>query len=297
MKNIPKFLRDPFRSAWRLTLREITESQEDHVRSTRGWKLLMLLPRMLLYRPPRGGNASKQKLNQRFDDFAKGRWASLLEASRSSTEAATTAQHWRRRRHGTQTNEVEKRAAKALMMVQMGELSSARQALEGAELAPGTPATLAALRDPTRRPDQPRDPIPPALMDLVPRSFELDEVMFEVIQEGCCWGSVQHDHGTFETVVRVVQGHPFAVRCLPVACCCQHPSGGQGRFEVGTHDCLGKTRRRGQRDCGRRRDSTTYCSHHCSAVVEGSGGLHSTVPACPLEGRLRVHPPHTAGVV
>ena len=121
---------------------------------------------------------SKQKLNQRFDDFARGRWASLLEASRSSTEAATTAQHRRRRRHGAQTNDVEKRAAKALMMVQMGELSSARQALEGAELAPGSPATLAALRDPTRRPDQPRDPIPPALMDLVPRSFELDEVMF-----------------------------------------------------------------------------------------------------------------------
>ena len=64
------------------------------------------------------------------------------------------------------------------MMVQTGEFSSARQALEGAELAPGTPATLAALRDPTRRPDQPPDPIPPAVMELVPRSFELDEVMF-----------------------------------------------------------------------------------------------------------------------
>ena len=63
------------------------------------------------------------------------------------------------------------------MMVQMGELSSARQALEGAELAPGTPAT-AAFRDTTRRPDCPRDSIPPALMDLVPPLFELDEVMF-----------------------------------------------------------------------------------------------------------------------
>ena len=28
------------------------------------------------------------------------------------------------------------------------------------------------------------------------------------------------------------------------------------------------------------RDSTTYCSHHCSAVGEGSGGLHSTIPVC-----------------
>ena len=73
---------------------------------------------------------SKQKLNQRFDPFARERWA----------------QHRRRRRHGAHTNDVEKRAAKALMMVQMGELSFARQALEGAELAPGTLATLAALR-------------------------------------------------------------------------------------------------------------------------------------------------------
>ena len=130
MKNIPKFLRGPIRSALRLALREITESQEDHARSTRGWKLLMLLPRMLLFRLPRGGNVSKQKLNQRFDDFARGRWASLLEASRSSVEAASTAQHRRRRRHGAQPNDVEKRSAKALMMVQMCELSSARQAPE-----------------------------------------------------------------------------------------------------------------------------------------------------------------------
>ena len=171
---------------------------------------------------------SKQKLSQRFGDFARGRWASLLEASRTSAEAATTAQHRRRRRHGAQTNDVEERAAKALVMVQMGELSSAHQVLEGAALAPGTPATLAALRDPTRRVDQPRDPIPPALMDLVPRLFELDEVMFvknlRSSNGGCCWRSVQHDHGTLETVARVAQGHPFVVWCLPVACCCQYPS-------------------------------------------------------------------------
>ena len=54
MKNIPKFLRGPFRSALRLALREFTESEEDHTRSNRGWKLLLLLPRMLLHRPPRG---------------------------------------------------------------------------------------------------------------------------------------------------------------------------------------------------------------------------------------------------
>ena len=54
MMNIPRFLRGPFRSALRLALREVTTSQGDQVRSSRGWKLLMLLPRLLLFRPPRG---------------------------------------------------------------------------------------------------------------------------------------------------------------------------------------------------------------------------------------------------
>ena len=46
------------------------------------------------------------------------------------------------------------------MLVSLGELSSARQALEGAELAPRNQATLNALRDPTRRPPRARAPLP-----------------------------------------------------------------------------------------------------------------------------------------
>ena len=58
------------------------------------------------------------------------------------------------------TQDVEKRAAKVSMVVQLSEFSSAREALEGADLAPSTRATLAALRDPARRPEGPRYPIP-----------------------------------------------------------------------------------------------------------------------------------------
>ena len=43
------------------------------------------------------------------------------------------------------------RATRALSLVHMGELSAARQALEGASLAPGNLATLVMLTDPTRR--------------------------------------------------------------------------------------------------------------------------------------------------
>ena len=70
-----RFLRGPFRSALRFALLEIIASQGDQMRSSRGWKLLMLLPRLLLFRPPRGGNISKQKLSQRFQDFVEKRAA------------------------------------------------------------------------------------------------------------------------------------------------------------------------------------------------------------------------------
>ena len=44
-----------------------------HVFATRGWKLLLLLPRMILFRPPRGGNVSREKLESRIVAFHEGR--------------------------------------------------------------------------------------------------------------------------------------------------------------------------------------------------------------------------------
>ena len=62
------------------------------------------------------------------------------------------------------------------MLAQLGELSSARQALEGAELAAGNLETLEALR---RRPAQFRDPLPDSIVHHAPASeFELDEARF-----------------------------------------------------------------------------------------------------------------------
>ena len=59
-------------------------------------------------------------------------------------------------------------SARAQMLVQLGELSSGRQALEAAAVAPGTLQTLQALRDPSRRPRR----FEPAT------SLELDEGLF-----------------------------------------------------------------------------------------------------------------------
>ena len=57
----------------------------------------------------------------------------------------------------------------------MGEPSSARQALEGATLAPGNSDTLNQLKDPTRRPPRPREPLPHVVSHVPGRAFELDE--------------------------------------------------------------------------------------------------------------------------
>ena len=65
------------------------------------------------------------------------------------------------------------------MMVQLGEFSAGRQALEAAEIAPGTLPTLQALRDPSRRPPRPREDIPRELLEFEPATpLELDEGLF-----------------------------------------------------------------------------------------------------------------------
>ena len=50
------------------------ESPHDAVRQERGWKLFMLLPRMLPYRLRGGGLISKEKLVGPFQMFARGEW-------------------------------------------------------------------------------------------------------------------------------------------------------------------------------------------------------------------------------
>ena len=59
MKTVPQFLRGPFRNALRVAMDEAPEANQ--LRSERGWKLIMLLPRLMLFRPSRGGNVHKSK--------------------------------------------------------------------------------------------------------------------------------------------------------------------------------------------------------------------------------------------
>ena len=123
MRSVPHILRGGFRLALRVACQEILAGvvANSAARSVRGWKLLLVLPRMLLFRPP---------LRQ----FQEGDWISLLRESAIASEQGQNRAVRHRRRN---QDEEARRAARALSLVQMGELSAGRQALEGACLAPG----------------------------------------------------------------------------------------------------------------------------------------------------------------
>ena len=79
------------------------------------------------------------------------RWLELLGISRC-TRAQVHQSSVRRRRRQHQDDGIQKRVDRAHNLVQLGELSAARQALEGANVAPVNLATLRALTNQVRRP-------------------------------------------------------------------------------------------------------------------------------------------------
>ena len=100
----------------------------------------------------------------------------LLEASRECrNQAAVSSRRRRRRDRGTS---LQARADRAQTLIQMGELSAARHALEGDPVAPGSDATLNALEDPERRPRQPREPLADDLSEQRGPAFSLDPDLF-----------------------------------------------------------------------------------------------------------------------
>ena len=118
---------------------------------------------------------AKSKIVARFA-FNRGEWINLVAASELCDDKAASA---RRRASRRDQDNLESRSLRAEMLVSLGEMSSARQALEGVELAPRNQATLNALRDPTRRPPRARAPLPDNVMTHTPHSaFELDEHQF-----------------------------------------------------------------------------------------------------------------------
>ena len=62
LHSIPHFLKGAFRGAVRVALKAVSQGYQTHsvARTTQGWKLLMMLPRLLLHRPLRGEGVEKE---------------------------------------------------------------------------------------------------------------------------------------------------------------------------------------------------------------------------------------------
>ena len=90
---------------------------------------------MLLFRPCRGGSIPRKTIEERVALFQSGQWDVLVEMSMDASMQAATVRSRRKRRD---LDSVEMRARRAFRLVQLGEVSAGRQALEGASVAPGT---------------------------------------------------------------------------------------------------------------------------------------------------------------
>ena len=178
MKSIPGFIKGRSFSDACCAHRDRPRTFREGCHADITWlEALLLLPRLWLHKPPRGSLLSKNQLQHRFAVFTEGDWASLLIAS--AEHAIRAAQASSRRSRGRDHDNLEARAARAEALIHMGELSAARQALEGAAVAPGTRETLNALQNPERHLPVLRDPIPQLIIHVAPaEQFSLDFDVF-----------------------------------------------------------------------------------------------------------------------
>ena len=126
----PRIHEGAYRSAMRVAFTEIDQgpSEREATRTSPGWKLFPMFPRLLLHKPPKGGLVPKKQLQHRFEVFTKGDWASLLIASmeHATRVAQASSRRSRRRNH----DNLESKGARAEALIHIGEPSAACQALE-----------------------------------------------------------------------------------------------------------------------------------------------------------------------
>ena len=87
----------------------------DFVRQQIGWRVFMMLPRVLLHRAPGGGQMSRDKLTARFETFCR-EWHILLEASQIAIPGPPQSQESSPQKT---EDEIEQRALRAEALQEM----------------------------------------------------------------------------------------------------------------------------------------------------------------------------------
>ena len=161
-KGVPWVMQGPIRTVSLLALESIenAENSNDVVIETRSYKLFYPVSRSLSFEPHGEKYVLRKELARRVQLFTAVSWKQLLIESRIHIPIVG-----RRRK-----NSNEQRAARADALIELGEVSSARQALEAAEIAPGNMDTFMKLTDPEKRPPALReaDPIPDEVRNFQP---------------------------------------------------------------------------------------------------------------------------------
>ena len=148
----------PLRGALKTALRDGLERIRRDPASSEGWALFLLAPRMLLYRQQGENKIALEELHRRVAALAAGHHQQLLDEAAAA--ATCNSRHTSRKKA---RDEVQIRAERAAALAQPGELSAASSALTAPPLAPANAATVAALRDPDRRPPTCQVPLPEAI--------------------------------------------------------------------------------------------------------------------------------------
>ena len=169
LQSPPRQVRGALRQAMRSAL-ELVHAAQDPASVEDGWKLFLLAPRMLLHRKRGQSHVPPAELARRAELLGSRRWCQLLDEAAHAADAhpERPANPRSRRTRAEPEDDAQRRADRAVALAHLGELSAARTALEAAPLAPSTDETIAALRDPTKRPQTRQVPLPDWLSNFQP---------------------------------------------------------------------------------------------------------------------------------
>ena len=130
VRYVPPSLRSLFQECVQVAFAEI----EANPSSETGWKLLLLIPPMILYPQKRGGKPGMKETKSTYKQFLEYKWESLLQLHRSDSSPRVVL-----------SGVNEKRKA-ALRLIKVGELSRAARVLTSKGLAKATDETVTKLK-------------------------------------------------------------------------------------------------------------------------------------------------------
>ena len=145
-------------------------------------------------------------------------------------------------------HDVAPRAARAMSLILMGEMSAARQALEGTAVPPGTLSTLRALTDPEKRPPLPRTPLSRKVAEAQPsEAFQLDSIEFITCLRKAHGAAADPSGMTSDHLFPVLARLGFVVQGRQFAYCWTGPRLHSSGSPAWTNDSLEQARWRGPR--------------------------------------------------